>query len=294
MTGTRDDDDARLLSGAYSLDALSRAEADAFDSEATGSPALRDEADALRETSALLGLAVAPVQPSPRLKLDLMAKIAETPQESPVTPGAADAHGAPAVQDAPPASASKPDEDAVVTVAAPTEVTVAVAGPAELRARRRWFTGPVGIVVGAAAAAALFVGGLAGGALMNSGTGGAPVADSSATALAEITAAPDSQRASVPLDGGGAATLVWSGELGRSAVLVDGLGGLPDGKVYEAWYIAADGPKPAGTFTPSSSGTTWHVLDGAMHAGDSVGVTIEPAGGSATPTTDPVIVLPSA
>ena len=291
MTGTRDDDDARLLSGAYSLDALSDTEADDFDRAAGDSPALRDAADALRETSALLGLAVAPVQPSPRLKADLMAKIAETRQD------AAGPTAEPSVQHAPvepsPQQGTSPHEgvDAVVTVAAPMEVTVAVAGPAELRARRRWFTGPVGIVVGAAAAAALFVGGLAGGALMNAGTGGAPVVDASATALAEITAASDSQRASVPLDGGGAATLDWSGELGRSAVLVDGLGGLPDGKVYEAWYIAADGTKPAGTFTPSSSGTTWHVLDGAMHAGDSVGVTIEPEGGSATPTTDPVIVL---
>ncbi len=288
MTGTRDDDDARLLSGAYSLDALTRGEADEFDREAVDSPTLRDEADALRETSALLGLAVAPVQPSPRLKFDLMAKIAETPQLAP------EVRNAPDLQHAPVTSSPQQVQDAVVTVAAPMEVTVAVAGPAELRSRRRWFTGPVGIIVGAAAAAALFVGGLAGGALINAGSGGAPVAEASATALAEITAAADSQRATVELDGGGAATLVWSGELGRSAVLVDGLGGLPDGKVYEAWYIDSDGAKPAGTFTPSATGTTWHVLDGSMHAGDSVGVTVEPAGGSATPTTDPVIVLPSA
>jgi anti-sigma-K factor RskA len=36
------------------------------------------------------------------------------------------------------------------------------------------------------------------------------------------------------------------------------------------------------------------VLSGDMDAGDTVGVTVEPAGGSDAPTTAPVIVVPTA
>ncbi|MDO9396305.1 MAG: anti-sigma factor, partial [Herbiconiux sp.] len=110
----------------------------------------------------------------------------------------------------------------------------------------------------------------------------------------ELTAAADAQRQSVELSDGAVATVMWSNELGRSAVLADGLSALPDGKVYEAWYIDGEGAVPAGTFTAAASGTSWHVLDGAMKAGDTVGVTVEPAGGSTAPTSDPILVVQSA
>ena len=111
-------------------------------------------------------------------------------------------------------------------------------------------------------------------------------------ALAEINAASDVQRAKVSMDDA-TATLVWSGELGKSALLVDGLGSLPSDKVYELWYIGEGGPVSAGTFS-AANGTTWRVLDGAMSAGDKVGVTVEPQGGSKQPTTDPIMVIETA
>jgi hypothetical protein len=42
------------------------------------------------------------------------------------------------------------------------------------------------------------------------------------------------------------------------------------------------------------SGTSWRVLDGAMHGGDSIGLTVEPEGGSQTPSTKPVVQIVSA
>jgi anti-sigma-K factor RskA len=69
---------------------------------------------------------------------------------------------------------------------------------------------------------------------------------------------------------------------------------LPSSLTYELWYIGTDGAKPAGTFDVDGSATQSVVLAGKMSAGDSIGVTIEPAGGSKKPTTDPIAVVTTA
>ncbi|WP_440710052.1 anti-sigma factor [Herbiconiux sp. YIM B11900] len=290
MTGPHDDqNDPRLLTGAYALDAVSSEDAEAFERAAARSDVLREEADELAATASLLGLAADPVTPSERMKAELMAKLAITPQlpavESTTVQDARASAPETVVADAPAAPAA----DATVT-----ELAAPASGAAEQRARVRWFARPVGLLTAVAAAAALFVGGgFVGSAIINSTTNSTTI-DASAAQLAAITAADDVQRETVQVTDGGTATLVWSNDLGRSAVLVDGLAGLPDGKVYEAWYINAGGAIPAGTFTASADGTTWHVLDGALTSGDAIGVTVEPAGGSTAPTTDPILVVQSA
>jgi anti-sigma-K factor RskA len=282
MSDRRDDIDPRELTGAYALDAVDTHERDAFEQAAGRSETLQAEGDELRETALLLALSVDPVVPSERLKIDLMAKIASTPQLAPTPDLAADDAGEPA------------ESRHAETEPAEALPVAASATPAELKASRRWFAGPIGLVAGVAAAAALFIGGGFVGGALTDGSGAPVIIDASATELAEITAASDSQRATVDLDGGTTATLVWSEELGRSAVVTDGLEPLPDDKVYEAWYIDSEGAVPAGTFTAAGAGTAWHVLEGTMAAGATVGVTVEPAGGSPSPTTDPVIVVESA
>jgi len=284
MTARHDDSDPRLLTGAYSLDALTPEEAEAFEREAASSESLRDETDELVLTSTVLGLAVLPVTPSDRMKAELMAKLPLTPQlprETPLATTDVASQQSPAEQ--------APDA-AVASIAEPPTSS----GAAHQRAQGRWFTRPIGILTAVAAAAALFVGGgFVGSAVINANTTTTTI-DASASQLAAITAADDVQRKVVDVADGGKATLVWSNDLGRSAVLVDGLAGLPDGKVYEAWYINGDGAIPAGTFTASDDGTTWHVLSGAMKSGDAIGVTVEPAGGSTAPTTTPILVGQSA
>ncbi|MBF4571313.1 anti-sigma factor [Herbiconiux sp. VKM Ac-1786] len=288
--------DPRVSTGAYALDALTAAETAEFERAVRSSASLREESDELRETAALIGLSVAPVDPSPELKRELMAKLLLTPQlpalptESSRSETATDARA-----DLPEMTpAARADEGLPTAVGQSAPVEARSAGGAENRARLRWFARPTTLVAAVAAAAALFVGGgFVGSALVNSSTT-TDVADSSASELARITAASDVQRASVPVAGGGDATVVWSNELGRSAVLAEGLPELPEGKVYEAWYIDAKGPVAAGTFTAAESGTSWHVLEGTMSAGDTVGVTVEPAGGSQQPTTEPIFAVESA
>ncbi len=218
------------------------------------------------DVEAALGLAVAPVEPSVALKVSIMSKIAETPQ-LPAFEGIADAAG---VVDAPNADKS-------------------VAGSAERRAETRWFSRPVTVLVAAAAAALLFVGGTVVGAQFSTPN----LADTEAQSLAVLTGASDLQRATAQISGGGEATLVWSLDQRKSAILVRDLPRLPRDKTYQLWYIGEDGPIDAGTFESSATATSWRVLDGQMSAGDTVGVTVEPVGGSEQPTTDPILKISS-
>jgi anti-sigma-K factor RskA len=59
--------------------------------------------------------------------------------------------------------------------------------------------------------------------------------------------------------------------------------------------VRGDEPVPAGVFD-ADAGDTTALLEGAMHEGDVIAVTVEPAGGSPTgqPTSDPIIAIPTA
>lgn len=159
-------------------------------------------------------------------------------------------------------------------------------GAAELKARTRW-SSPL-VRLGAVAAAVAFIVGL--GFTVRVGLQ-AQTDMATASQITQIQAADDYQRETVDVTGGGSATLVWSVALQRSALLVDGLKGLPAGSTYELWYIDGDGATPAGTFNVGDDGSHSVVLAGDMDLGDTVGVTVEPAGGSTSPTTDPIIVV---
>ncbi|MFF2053188.1 anti-sigma factor domain-containing protein [Leifsonia sp. NPDC058194] len=235
------------------------------------------EARDFEEVAAQLGLAAEPVAPRPELKAALFAAIQTTPQLPPA-PRAVET----------PAPAATP---------APVETTAPAAVPAaepvtsaERKAQRRWFARPATIAASAAAAVVLFFGGaVVGGAL----AGHDSTQQQQASALASINAAPDAQRATAAVTGGGTATLVWSAQLGTSALIASDLPNLPNDKTYELWYIRDGQATPAGTMNASGAGSTWKVLAGTMKAGDTVGVTVEPSGGSPKPTTDPIVAIPS-
>lgn len=87
----------------------------------------------------------------------------------------------------------------------------------------------------------------------------------------------------------GAAGLAVFPSGGTGYVLVQGLSPAPSGRTYEAWYIAGDTPRRAGTFEVGSDGLA--ILSGLQPNGpvEVVAVTQEPDGGSDQPTT-PVLV----
>jgi len=284
--------DPASLTGAYALNALSADERAAVEAGLTESESLRHEVTELADTAVVLGRAVAPVTPPPALKASIMDMIASTPQLPPLqdeTTGETDATAS-VTAIAPPRAAS-PSASVPTPPSASTSAPGLAPSPAERKAQSRWFTKPAIALASVAAVLGLIIGG---GVLVNT-MGESQQNNQAADQLAAINAASDSQRAVSEIEGGGTATLVWSGELASAAMIVDGLPALPDDKVYELWFIGEEtGARPAGTFTVSDDGRTLRVLDGEMHAGDAVGVTVEPRGGSETPTTEPIVAITSA
>lgn len=262
------------LAGAWALNALGAEEKAEFEEYLAESDEARIEAAELGDTALALGLAADPVRPSAGLRASIMARIASTPQLPPVSVAEAAAAAAPTARPAP---------------AAPAGGETPSLSPADDRARRRWFQGPRGMLVAAAAAVALFIGGSFVGQALNAN----PFERQQAARLAAINAAPDAQRAVATTSDGHAATLVWSGELGLSALLVDDLPELPADQDYQLWYMNDAGAFPAGTFDSAGTGTVWRVLEGTMKAGDQVGLTVEPEGGSPEPTSEPIVAIRS-
>jgi anti-sigma-K factor RskA len=95
--------------------------------------------------------------------------------------------------------------------------------------------------------------------------------------------------------GGVTTEVVYSKQLGKAAISVNGLPPAPDGKTYQLWYLGSGGTiTSAGLFAVDSDGTGQALLAGQAAPTDKVAVSVEPAGGSAQPTTDPLVVLPLA
>jgi len=148
--------------------------------------------------------------------------------------------------------------------------------PIRHRRRTAWFAA-------AAAAAVIAIGGLA----------WSPWSDDagSQSPMAQVTAADDAMTVRTTKDGA-TAEVAYSKQLGKAAISVTGMEPAPDGMTYQLWYVG-----PAGTATPAGllgvdgEGSGQALLTGQATPTDKVAMTMEPAGGSAQPTTDPLVVL---
>ncbi len=113
--------------------------------------------------------------------------------------------------------------------------------------------------------------------------------------VAQVLAAPDADvvggtsNAVVPRDA--TARAVVSRRLGQAVFLASSLPPAGDERTYELWLIGADGAAPAGLFDAGADGQVTQVLSGDLRTAVAIGVTLEPAGGSSQPTSDPIIVL---
>jgi anti-sigma-K factor RskA len=92
----------------------------------------------------------------------------------------------------------------------------------------------------------------------------------------------------VPVAGLQGSVVVGSG--GSAALVAFHLPAAPAGKTYEAWVIPkGKSPAPAGLFKGGAP-ATFVPLNGKVPTGSQVAVTVEPAGGSAQPTSKPFAV----
>jgi anti-sigma-K factor RskA len=177
--------------------------------------------------------------------------------------------------------------ESILAVEQDSITTAMVVLPAEREAQARWFHKPLILLTSAAAALILIAGGVATGI---SYTGQQLEANN----LAALVQASDSHTVSAELTAGGAATVLWSEQLASAAVLVTDTTILPAGQAYALWFISSDGTARAAGILPERQTTAWEVLDGAMHDGDSIGVTVESSTGSTQPTTSLVILISTA
>ncbi|MEU9572393.1 anti-sigma factor [Streptomyces massasporeus] len=92
------------------------------------------------------------------------------------------------------------------------------------------------------------------------------------------------------LTGGGREAVVVSRGEARAVFAADGLPALPEDKVYAWWYSAEAGDLRPACLLPGTVHQSSRAREGPSAGAVAVGITIEPAGGSRQPTTDPLAI----
>ena len=111
-------------------------------------------------------------------------------------------------------------------------------------------------------------------------------------AISLLLSAPGAKLLTYEVTNGGVATVVLAADRHELAVVTTGLPALPSGQVYQLWLIGKPKIVSAGLLPPAKNGQTPAVLATGVAKGDTLGLTVEPAGGSAQPTTTPILALP--
>ncbi|WP_394216698.1 anti-sigma factor domain-containing protein [Brachybacterium vulturis] len=286
------------MTGAWALNALDAEEREQMRRYLEEDPEAAAEAAAFEETAAELAGGLPPLAPRPELKAAVMARIGTTRQLSPL----------PEQEESPRTDATGPETPAVAAAAAPSPRPVALSAedapappspPAQVvsldryrasRRRNRWTT---------VAAAALLLTTIAGAGLWNSERTAEQEARASLEAmaseqasteaeratLATILAADDAAHVAIPSQVGGSLQLLYSREQGAMFMQAADLPALPADETYQLWMIDDSGIASAGMLEEPAAAV---IHDGAIPEGVTVGLTIEPAGGSAQPTTEPI------
>ena len=239
------------LTGAYAAHALSDSERLAFERHLAACPACAQEVRELTETAARLGAAVA-VRPPAVLWERVLAEAVATRQLAPVV--------------------GRPRRRRRVERARALGL---------LGGRRRF--PPL-----LAAAAALLVAAVSVTAL-NLGLPGR--SERPVDLVAAVLGAPDARRVVAALPGGpGQAAVVVSRQQGRAVFQASGLPPAPAARTYQLWVVDRSGPRPAG-LVEAGGGRVTRLLDGRVAGTEQVAMTVERQGGSAGPTSEPVVVV---
>jgi anti-sigma-K factor RskA len=241
-----------LLTGSYALDALTDDERADFEKHLDRCPSCAEEVKGLRETAARLAMATAVTSP-PEMRSRVLTAALRTRQLPP-----------------------------------PGRNPLNRAG---WRTRRRRFSlSRAGLTAGvltlAAAVAFLVV-------TQFSTNSQLQQARASNSAIAAVLAAPDARIESAPASVGGTVTAVMSLGQREAVITTADVPPLPGTRVYQLWVMnAAGAARSAGLLVVASSGGVAPVLASGVQPGDKLGITIEPAGGTAQPTTTPVVIVP--
>ena len=106
----------------------------------------------------------------------------------------------------------------------------------------------------------------------------------------EVLAAADRKHSTIQSDRGWAATLWHSDSVGRAVLVVRGMPAPPSGLVYQAWLDQPGSELVSAGLLPTSADRTI-VLTGDAATARGAAITLEPAGGSTRPTSEPIAVF---
>ncbi len=156
---------------------------------------------------------------------------------------------------------------------------------AKARQRREERRRPVGArrwLAGIAAAAAIALGGVGVGSY---------IADQN-DPLNQVVRAGDLREASVDVAGGGTATVQISSSEDAAVVRMKDVPAPPEGKVYQMWLIPKDGSAPVSQGLMDAEALSKPAVVEGISSAAALGITVEPAGGSESPTLPTVAAAP--
>ncbi|MDQ1537085.1 MAG: hypothetical protein QOE58_1478 [Actinomycetota bacterium] len=255
------DDDIHGLSGAYVVDAVDDVERARFEAHLADCAACQSEVQSLRSAAAELSLETL-TSPPPALRGAALRDIASVRPLPPVL----DIPGSPVAPE-------------VNTLGSPVSLESKRAERAERIQRLR--RGPVRWLAGVAAAAVIATGGV----VWHPWSGPQEPGTVQMAAAQQVLQAKDAQRFKASV-GKASATVVRSASLRKAVLLTANMPAAPQGKVYELWLQQGRTMVKAGFMPVGASNTVLLQGDAATAVG--AGITIEPAGGSETPTLPPI------
>lgn len=249
--------DLHALAGAYAMDAVPEPDRAAFERHLAGCEACRQEVRGLREATAALAAATA-VQPPAGFRDATLRAAGQVRQ-------------------------------------LPPPVAVRPAPWWALRLRGRGLRGwrpRLAIVLAGAAACVLAVLAITAGISAYGMHSRLDQVQGHDHAVALVLTAPDAKMMSAPVATGGIATVVMSHREHALVFTAADLRILPSSEGYELWLMGPAGNRPAGMISMSGSGKmAGPMVVSGLSAGESVGLTVEPAGGSPQPTSPPVVII---
>ena len=110
-------------------------------------------------------------------------------------------------------------------------------------------------------------------------------------AIATVLSAPDAVMTSARAVTGGTATVVMSHRDHALVLTTARLPALPSGNRYEVWLMGQHRIRAAGMLPQPREGMTAPVVVSGVAAGDMLGLTIEPASGSRSPSSVPMLMI---
>jgi anti-sigma-K factor RskA len=256
------------LAEIYALDAISYAEREAIDAYVSGAPEAERASfnERVRQARETLAMSFTAEEEPPA---DLFARIvAQLPAAAPA------AEAVEAVE----AKANTAADATAEPAPAADELSAA-------RQRREVRRRPAGLrnwLIGVAAAAVIALGGVGIGAY---------VANQN-DPFRQIIEAQDARQATVDVSGGGTATVSISPSRDSLVVRMKDVPPPPAGKVYQMWLIPKDGSTPVSQGLMDAEALSKPALVKGIGSAAALSITVEPAGGSATPTLPTVAAAP--